>query len=221
MVSLVQWFRGVCAQRGRFFVPLKYRDLPPAAVRELRDEDFTACETIYRANEALTVPGGYFEDFSQWLRHRRATIVVVEVNGVIIAFGGVSISLNERVALAALTYGVVDPHYQGQGYGTLLLLARLCMLPKSAKRWTVMMTTTDTSKHFFARFGFTFFRALPDKLGIVRETHWTAVSNDWLRACAHIMRGSTFSARLMEDEIRPIANLGDAPPGERTADDRQ
>jgi N-acetylglutamate synthase-like GNAT family acetyltransferase len=219
MVSLVQWFRGICAERGRFFVPLTYRDLRPAAVRELRDEDFTTCEAIYRANEALTIPAGYSEEFSEWLRNRRATIVVVEANGVIVAFGGVSISRKERVDLAFLTYGVVHPDYQGQGYGTLLLLARLRILPKPVKRWTVMMTTTDTSKHFFSRFGFRFFKAFPDKRQVVRETHWTAVSADWLRACAHILRNSTFSTRLMEEEVRPIADLGDGSPGQRTADD--
>jgi [ribosomal protein S18]-alanine N-acetyltransferase len=194
--SVLRWFRRTFARGGRFTLPARTEDLPSCNIRALDDNDFEICESIYRLNESRYLPPGYTGVFSDWLRNRRASILVLEFDGKVVGLGGINIKRERNADLAALTFGLVHPDFQRRGIGTVLLLARLLLLPPTNSRWMVVLTTTDKSFTFYSRFGFTFMDSTPDVLGVTRDTHFVKISSSDAAAFRMAIWRSTVSAEL-------------------------
>jgi len=135
-------------------VPEGQRVLPRCRIRPYRDGDFEVCAEIFRLNEGKHFPVGLFEDFAEKLRveEKRPLELVAEVDGEVRAYGGITRQIGER--RASLSYGMVHPEFQKQGFGTAVLLARVVALGKPKWDWVVALTSAGPSAAFYDRFGF-------------------------------------------------------------------
>jgi hypothetical protein len=88
MVSLRSWLGTLFAPSSRLRVPPRHKALPACSIRELRDTDIVACQTIYRLNESEHFPPGHGGAFDNWLVNRRASILVIESQKRLVAVGG-------------------------------------------------------------------------------------------------------------------------------------
>ena len=100
-----------------------------------------------------------------------------------VAIGAVNCQKRFGLATAWLTFGMVSPAYQGKGLGSALVLARLSLLPKPTHAAPVLMTNVESSKAFYARFGFAPYGArpsgrpslrLPCNSALIGEREWQA-----------------------------------------------
>jgi Acetyltransferase (GNAT) domain len=100
-----------------------------------------------------------------------------------VAIGAVNCQKRFGLATAWLTFGMVLPAYQGKGLGSALVLARLSLLPKPTHAAPVLMTNVESSKAFYARFGFAPYGArpsgrpslrLPCNSALIGEREWQA-----------------------------------------------
>jgi N-acetylglutamate synthase-like GNAT family acetyltransferase len=208
MVSLRNWFGTLFARSGRLRIPPRKIDLPACSIREARDADIAACQSIYRLNESKHFPLGNSGAFDNWLINRRASILVVESQQTVVAVGGINITRSRFVNLAILTFGMVHPDYQQRGFGTVLLLARLLLLPDTrVPRMLLITTVRTTSSTFYSRFGFTYTGTTPDQLGNPANNYYASFSSRIRPLCAESLQGSTFSAGLLGQSIASVDRL--------------
>lgn len=204
---MLTWLRQRWRGPGRFALPAGPRRLPACTLRLLADEDIPACEALYRLNEPDRFPPGYFGCFSDWLRQRRALILVAEVGGQVRGLGGVNMDMVGPLAYAALTFGMVHPAAHRQGFGTALLLARLSLLPLPARHWTVLLTTTGGSETFYRRFGFHPTPTTRDNQDLAMEHHQVHLWPAGRAACIAALHRSAISLSLPDTPIPCLAAL--------------
>ena len=201
-------FTRLLQPKDRFRIPATKRELPSCEVRLLQDADFAACEAIYRLNEPGRFPDGYFPRFSDWLRNRRALILVAESEGEIRGLGG--INAEERVGkqFAALSFGMVHPAHQRAGFGTTLLLARLALLDDPGNgRSTVMLSTVGGSETFYGRFGFRYLQTFPDPGGYEGDTYIAKLVSTDRKRCLSVLRHARVSPALLNASVPAFASL--------------
>lgn len=202
MVSLRSWLGTLFAPSSRLRVPPNHKVLPACSIRELRDTDIVACQTIYRLNESEHFPPGHGGAFDDWLVNRRASILVVESQKRLVAVGGINIARHRFVDSAILTFGMVHPEYQQRGFGTVLLLARLLLLPEtSVPRMLLITTVRAASSAFYSRFGFTYTGTSPDQLGNQANYFYASYTKQTKLNCAESLQESSFSARLLGQSL--------------------
>lgn len=151
---MLQIIRNLFLPSNRFRIPSPTKELPECDIRSLRDSDVETCERIYQLNESARFPPGYFPRFSDWLRNRRALILVAESGEVVRGVGGLTVGMQAEHYVAVLSFGMIHPSYQRQGLGTTLLLARLALLRPPTGMAVATMTNVGGSETFYRRFGF-------------------------------------------------------------------
>ena len=144
------WDRGAW---GTYPFRIPRRKLPPVLVRAFRPEDTPACHEIYRLNEPGRFPDGYFAHFSKFLTSGKALFLVVEEDLGVSAFAAVSMHPPPIQSNINLTFGMVHPKEQRRGLGTVMLLARLAVLPDSP-RYILSMAPVAPAQRFYRQFGF-------------------------------------------------------------------
>ena len=131
------------------------RPLPVATVRCYCEADFDACSALYEQIDDGRFPDGHLADFQAYLRKDGVLIMVLEQDGVVFATGGVSVSTGTYTGRALLSYGLVAPDKQGQGYGVLLLLLRLAVLADTQGVWSIQMSSVGQgTESFYVNRGF-------------------------------------------------------------------
>jgi predicted N-acetyltransferase YhbS len=193
--------------RDAFRIPHSRRPLPTCGVRSLRESDYSACEEIYRSNEAGRFPEGYFPRFSDWLRNHRALIVVAEVAGEVRGLGGINSEERAGQRFAALSFGMVHPEHHQSGFGTTLLLSRLSLLSLQGKRCTVMLSTVGGSETFYGRFGFRYLQSIPDQGGYAGDTYIARLAHGDPERCALKLNRARLAPELWERPIPSFAAL--------------
>jgi len=166
----------------RFRIPR--RVLPSVWVRPLKNEDIAICHEIYRLNEPTHFPSGYFEHFCQALTNGKTLFIVVEEEGKVLGFAGVCMHTEPAQNSVGLTFGMVHPEAQRRGIGTVLLLARLAVLPTPKSGYCLYMSSIANSQPFFRQFGFGFVQHFRDhKTGILMDSFSLIVRRAGLRQC--------------------------------------
>ncbi|MEK0450262.1 MAG: hypothetical protein RL088_2530 [Verrucomicrobiota bacterium] len=176
---------------GRFRIPVRTSPISACRLRRYCAADFDTCVDIYRLNEPGRFPTGaqYIEEFSGELRDGRTLFVVCEVDGIVRGCGGIA-RIRERPDLVSLTYGMVHPSYHGKGFGTVMLLGRLSLLPTDGgATWIPCMATVDASAPFYARFGFSG-RKFSDEAGSEFWNYFSCLNDADVERC----RGSLADA---------------------------
>jgi ribosomal protein S18 acetylase RimI-like enzyme len=183
--AVLSWLKNVLRDRSQFLIPMANIPLPACHARPVREEDFAACEEIYRLNEIPHFPENFFATFAKWLRGDDRLVLVLEIDGQVRALAGISTVGDTEVV--ALSYGMVHPEYQRQGLGTALLLTRIAVLPEPVYRWILVLSATGGSHTFFERFSFRFAGRFPSESGMLFDCYRSHVyQEDWRRCRAAI-----------------------------------
>jgi ribosomal protein S18 acetylase RimI-like enzyme len=121
----------------------------PALIRPYQSSDFAACRALYERNEPGRFPPGGLAAYEDSLQRRSSLYLVVEHEGRIVGCGGVGIQSHGQHRIAHLCYGLIDPTYHRQGFGSILLLSRLSILPEGDTG--VYLTTVPSSERFYQK----------------------------------------------------------------------
>jgi GNAT superfamily N-acetyltransferase len=98
--------------------------------------------------------------------------------------------------VASLTYGMIDPTWHRRGAGTLLLLARVAILPEPAPWGVLKMTNVQSAAPFYQRFGFgPYHTADPDGL----HRHAASLDRDGWLAARRIVDGCGVRAEALRN----------------------
>lgn len=121
-----------------------------------------------------------------YLRKKETLIFLCEVDGDICGLGGVGVYLGMEDDNAFLSYGMVEPRYHGQGYGTVLLLVRLSVLPMSVSR-NIYLSPVKTSTSFYRRFGFQYAASYRDHRGFQHKQYGCYLYPEDVVLCRHTL----------------------------------
>jgi hypothetical protein len=128
--------------------------LRPVHVRAFAPADFEHCVELYRSNEPERFPPGILPEFERSLQSGTNLHLVIEEEGVIVGCGGISISKSREADEVWLSFGLIRPDSHRRGLGSVLLLARLSMLPE--RLWRIVLQAVPSSRTFYEEFGFLF-----------------------------------------------------------------
>jgi len=171
------WWAGVSSSH-RFRIRGNLQSLPTCHIRLLTERDHETCKAIYQANETDHFPLGYDGLFSESLTNGKSLVLVIESEGQVVAFGGISAIQRKWLNLASLTFGMVHPDHHRRGFGTILLFARLSLLPRTRLPWQVILSPGLTSGSFYSQFGFRFRYRGPGPIGRPMDTYAAAIRPD-------------------------------------------
>ena len=188
---------GADLRRQRFRIPTSTTRLPSCRVRRMSEGDLEVCGRIYRLNEAGHLPAGAFDRFHNYVRTHMAEFVVIEADGAVRGFGGITVPKSSPVKIATLVFGMIHPDDHRKGYGTTLLIARLASLPRPADDCAVVLYATDRSVSFYDRFGFApRSRAIDPETGVDLTGCLAQLSlNQWL-ACRELLQRNAVTLDL-------------------------
>lgn len=181
----------------RFRIRDNFESFPACHIRLLTERDYASCKAIYQANGAGHLPVGYDGLFAEWLTSGKSLVVVVETDDRVVAFGGINAMQRKWLNLASLTFGMVHPDHHRKGFGTILLFARLALLPRTRLPWQVLLSPGLTSGSFYSQFGFRFLSRDRDPCGRQVDTYAAA-----LRPAQRAEFERAFSAISKSPEMR-------------------
>ncbi len=154
----------------RFRIRDNLQSLPTCHIRLLTERDYGSCKAIYQLNEVGHFPVGYDGLFAEWLTSGKSLVVVLETEDRVVAFGGINAMQRKWLNFASLTFGMVHPDHHRKGFGTILLFARLALLPRTLLPWQVLLSPGLTSGSFYSQFGFRFLSRDRDHCGRQADT---------------------------------------------------
>jgi ribosomal protein S18 acetylase RimI-like enzyme len=135
-----------------------------AIVRRYEVGDQAGCIVVMQSNVPKFFLDHEVSEYEQFLARDPAPYFVVDDELVgIAACGGYVV--NPASGVASLTWGMVHRAHHRRGVGTLLLNARLTDLNADRRVGEVRLDTSQRSRTFFERFGFTTLRTVPDGYG--------------------------------------------------------
>jgi ribosomal protein S18 acetylase RimI-like enzyme len=187
----------------RFRIRDNLESLPSCHMRLLTERDYGSCKAIYQLNEAGHFPVGYDGLFAEWLRSGKSLFVIIETEGRVVAFGGINAMRRKWLNLASLTFGMVHPDYHRMGFGTILLFARLALLPRTLLPWQVLLSPGLTSGSFYSQFGFRF---------LSRDRDHTGRQVDTFAAVLRTAQRAEFDRKLSTISISPELRRAVIPP---------
>lgn len=135
----------------------------PAILRAYCPADRSACLKLFDSNIPEFFRPHERAEFENWL-NAPGEYLVIENAGEMVACGGVWQEGNR----AGLAWGIVARHQHRQGFGTVLLLARLKRLRELGARQVDLNTMPHTAP-FFERYGFQVTRNTPDGYGLGQD----------------------------------------------------
>jgi GNAT superfamily N-acetyltransferase len=127
--------------------------LSPIVFRRIRPEDLAGCLELYSLNEPKRFPENMKDHYERSLLAGDTYYLVAEIDGQIVASGG--LSYVGREGHAVLSYGLVHPSHQRKGIGTALFLARLALLRPNGLYYRIFIFALRQSMGYYRRFGFT------------------------------------------------------------------
>jgi ribosomal protein S18 acetylase RimI-like enzyme len=120
-------------------------------IRPFQSADRDGCLDVFDSNTPRFFRPAERPEFEQFLGAPNCPYFVLEHNGAIAGCGGYAV---ESDTLASLVWGMVSPHFQGQGAGRFLLMFRLREITRLAGVESVRLATSQHTVGFFERQGF-------------------------------------------------------------------
>jgi GNAT superfamily N-acetyltransferase len=181
--------------------------LPACQIRLLTERDHESCRAIYQLNEAGHFPVGYEDYFAEWLAGKKSLVIAIEAEGRLVAFGGINALQRKWLNLALLSFGMVHPDYHRKGFGTILLFARLALLPTTVVPWQVLLSPGLTSASFYNQFGFRFVSRDRDHRGRESDTLGAALRSVQRAGIDSALSIISTLPEVREAAIPPVAAL--------------
>jgi predicted N-acetyltransferase YhbS len=173
--------------------------LSPMVFRRFDETDLNHCVELYSLNEKGRFPQGVIEQYRKSLAEQESYYLVSEMEGRIVASGGVSYWMRENMVV--LCFGLVEPQHQGRGIGTALLLARLALLKPKPWNYHVMIFAVEKSFAFYRRFGFYDFTPWQDASGAKHPSGHLLLTEREIRRCRALLEAHNISVPQDENQI--------------------
>lgn len=93
------------------------------------------------------------EDLRQYLLNEKEEYFVVELNGEVVAAGGINYNVDSQY-IARISWDVVAPKMQGKGIGKDLLIYRVNQIKSSERYSKIVVRTSQLTFQFYEKFGF-------------------------------------------------------------------
>ena len=119
-------------------------------IREYKNLDKLRLQHLMQLNVPQYFHRSEIDDFMHYLEEERESYWVVEVDGQVVACGGINFP---DVKTGRLSWDLVHPDFQGKGIGRLLLNFRLKFLKESACD-KVEVRTSQFTEGFYQKNGF-------------------------------------------------------------------
>jgi ribosomal protein S18 acetylase RimI-like enzyme len=159
--------------------------IAPVEICAYGPEDFSACRELYVLNESGRFPAGALSEFEATLRKGSQLFLVAKKDRQICGCGGVGVRKGPTDCAAWLSYGLIHPKYQNQGFGTTLLLARLSLIPSNVP--FVGMSPVPASRGFYERFNFREVKRFTHSSGVELPIHFARLSPSILFHCENLL----------------------------------
>ena len=130
-------------------------------IRDYRPGDRDACLGIFDGNVPRFFVPAERAEFATFLDDLPGPYLVIEdARGRVIGCGGYALAPDRRSA--DICWDMIRPERLGTGLGRRLLEARLARLRADPRVETVALNTSQLTRGFYERFGFTTERVVPD-----------------------------------------------------------
>lgn len=136
-------------------------------IRRYRREDRPACLGIFEGNIPNSFAPHEIPGFLEFLDTFTGPYLVVVDGEAVVACGG----LAESAGAVTLCWGIVARERQGQGFGRLLLRARLALAACIPGVTRVVMNTSQRTAGFFEKEGFRTTKVTPNSYGPGLDRH--------------------------------------------------
>jgi predicted GNAT family N-acyltransferase len=123
-----------------------------ASLRDYRSQDRASCIAVCASNVPAYFTAADLDDFTRFLASTADPYFVLEHGQRIVGCGGIYL---KSPTVAAMSWGMVHAGFHGRGAGAGLLLGRLTEIAKRTQARSVVLNTTEATRPFFAKYGFT------------------------------------------------------------------
>lgn len=124
-----------------------------AELRDYSQSDRSACIALFDSNVPDFFAAHERADFVDFIDNLRGPYYVLCAAGEVIACGGIGAECDDS-SVAVLCWGMVRSDLHRMGLGEQLLRARLAKIVEAKRFNAVIIETTQMSRAFFERFGF-------------------------------------------------------------------
>lgn len=131
-------------------------------IRAYTETDKSEVIQLFRLNTPRYFDASEGKDFKYYLDQELDDYFVYESDGQILGSGGLNYSLQEKSA--CLSWGMVDPHYHGQGIGRELTQFRINHLLNISNVEEVIVRTSQHVYRFYEKMGF--------NLEVIKKDFW-------------------------------------------------
>jgi len=144
------------------------RELPRfISLRRYRAEDRHACLSLYAESDEARAMLRLRSEFEEFLDSPDYLRLVLTDGLQVVAMGGVGVAPSFRWDLAWLVYGIEAPWHRGVGLDTVLLLARICALPRPAEPIKLVLSSVPGNPPSHEDYGFQHQGRMPTLKGTV------------------------------------------------------
>jgi ribosomal-protein-alanine N-acetyltransferase len=126
--------------------------MQPIEIRRYGNEDLEDLVALLRLNTPMAFAPEEEKDFVHYLMHEEEEYFVILKDAVVIGCGGINFQREHKTAV--LSWDMLHPSYQRQGFGTQLLQHRLGLIRQDKTITRVVVRTSQLSCDFYSRAGF-------------------------------------------------------------------
>ncbi|MDB6140079.1 MAG: putative acetyltransferase [Verrucomicrobiaceae bacterium] len=138
--------------------------LVPCTIRDYTPADHEACVAVYASHVPQTYPEAVMEGCLAFLQEGTSYHLVLEHESRIIGCAGLEV--RGEGPFAHLVFGFIHRDYQGRGFGTTLLAARLSLIGHEGQVIAVQLEVEGPIAPFYERFGFELAGVRPGRLDV-------------------------------------------------------
>jgi len=130
------------------------------SIRKYIDLDKDSVIQLLRLNTPKFFAWNEEADLIYYLENHAHDFYLLKVGKKLLACGG--INFNDAEGIAKISWDIVDPEYQGKGYGSKLLNFRITEIQKLLHIKKITVRTSQLVYPYYERFGFQLIRVEKD-----------------------------------------------------------
>ena len=129
-------------------------------IRPFEKKDREALIDIFRKNTPTYFAPEEESEFLDFLENQIEEYFVIELNGIVVGSGGIN-SYDDGQTVV-ISWGMIDPQYQGIGLGAQLLQFRIDRIVNVHRPERFLVRTAQFTYQFFEKYGFKVIRTEKD-----------------------------------------------------------
>ncbi|MDX1651571.1 MAG: GNAT family N-acetyltransferase [Brumimicrobium sp.] len=130
-------------------------------IRPFEQKDIPFLIAVLRKNTPLYFDPSEEPDYREYHAHETERYFVMEYGNAIIGAGGYNTGF-ENGSQVRISWDLIDPDFQGRGFGKILLEHRISEISKIQGVQTTVVRTSQKTYLFYEKTGFKLYRIVPD-----------------------------------------------------------